>query len=87
MKRNDNYVIKKVRDKYILVPLGETAINFNGVISLNETARFLWEKCDGDFSECDLEKALTESYGIDGKTAKKAVEIFITRMKEEGCIE
>ena len=55
MKRNENYVVKELLDSYILVPIGETAIDFNGVMTLNETAKFMWESAEGDFTAKDLE--------------------------------
>jgi hypothetical protein len=87
MKRNENYVVKELMGEFVLVPIGEAAIDFNGVITLNETAKFMWEKAEGNFTSEDLEKALIEKYEIDSETAKKAAESFINSLKEEGCIE
>ncbi len=87
MKRNENYVVKELMGSYVLVPLGEAAIDFNGVITLNETAKIMWESANGDFTEQDLAAALIKQYGIDEATAKAAVESFLNTMKEEGCIE
>lgn len=87
MKRNENYVVKELMGSFVLVPLGETAIDFNGVMTLNETAKFMWEVAEGDFNAEDLEKALIEKYKIDTETAKKATADFINTLKEEGCIE
>lgn len=87
MKRNENYVVKELMGEFVLVPLGDAAIDFNGVITLNETAKFMWEAAEGDFTSVDLEKALIERYEVDGETAKKAAESFINTLKEEGCIE
>lgn len=87
MKRNQNYVVKELMGSFVLVPLGQAAIDFNGVITLNETAKFMWEAAEGDFTAADLEKALIKKYEIDSQTAKKAAESFINTLKEEGCIE
>lgn len=87
MKRSENYVVKELMGGYVLVPLGDIAFDFNGVITLNETAKFLWEKAEQEFTEEDLVNALVKQYSIDNETAKNAVEIFIAHMKEEGCIE
>ena len=87
MRRNENYVVKELMGSYVLVPLGDTAINFNGVITLNETAKFMWEAANGDFTEQDLALALIKQYDIDEATANTAVEGFLKAMKEEGCIE
>ena len=33
MKRNENYVVKELMGEFVLVPIGEAAIDFNGVIT------------------------------------------------------
>ena len=87
MKRNENYVVKELMGEFVLVPLGQAAIDFNGVITLNETAKFMWEAAEWDFTSADLEEALIKKYEIDSQTAKMATERFINTLKEEGCIE
>ena len=87
MQRNENYVVKELMGEFVLVPLGQAAIDFNGVITLNETAKFMWEAAEGDFTSADLEEALIKKYEIDSQTAKMATERFINTLKEEGCIE
>lgn len=87
MKRNENYVVKELMGSYVLLPLGEAAIDFNGVVTLNETAKFMWEAAEGDFTLETIVDALIKQYEIDAATAKTAAENFIETMKEEGCIE
>ncbi len=87
MKRNDNFVLKELMGSSVLVPVGDIAMDFNGVITLNESAKFLWNACEGEFEIKDLVDALIAEYQIDIATATSGAEIFVNRMKEEGCIE
>lgn len=87
MKRNENFVIKELMGSYVLVPIGETAIDFNGVITLNDTAKFLWEAAEGEFNLDSLTDALVKEYDIDTDTAADSAKIFINKMEEAGCIE
>ena len=87
MKRNENFVIKELMGSFVLVPVGDTAIDFNGVITINDTAKYLWEAAEGDFDADTLTDALIKEYDIDIGTATEGAEIFITKMKEAGCIE
>jgi hypothetical protein len=87
MKRNENFVLKELMGSFVLVPVGEAAMNLNGVISLNESAKFLWDAAEGEFELDDLVDALVREYKIDIQTATNGAEIFLNRMKEEGCIE
>lgn len=87
MKRCEEYVLKELMGGYVLVPVGDKAMDFNGVISLNESAKVLWEAAEGDFEIQDLADVLIREYEIDIETATKGAEVFVARMKEEGCIE
>lgn len=87
MKRNENFIIKEMAGQYILVPFGEKAISFNGVVTLNETAKFLWENSENEIDSQKLKEALIKEYSIDEETAEKAVETFIIQLKEAGCID
>lgn len=87
MKRNENFAAKELMGSMVLVPVGEGANDFNGIITLNESAKFLWDAAVGEFEEADLIDALIKEYNIDLATATDGVEVFLKRMKEEGCIE
>ena len=87
MKRSENFVLKELMGNYVLVPVGDAAINLNGVISLNETAKFLWDAAEGEFELDDLVNAIVREYEVDIQTATSGAEVFLKRMKEEGCIE
>ena len=87
MKRNENFVLKELMGSFVLVPVGEAAMNLNGVITLNDSAKFLWDAAEGEFESKDLVDALIGEYEVDLQTATEGVEVFLKRMKEEGCIE
>lgn len=87
MKRNENFVSKELMGSMVLVPIGDASNDFNGIITLNESAKFLWDAAVGEFEESDLVDALIKEYNIDLATATDGVEVFLKRMKEEGCIE
>ena len=86
MKRNDEFVLRELADKNVLIPFGKKALNFNGVITINDTAKFLWEKSEDEIIPEKLAEALVAEFGIDNDTANEAVKVFIEQLKEAGCI-
>ena len=87
MKRSENFILKELMGSFVLVPIGDAAMNLNGIITLNESAKFLWDAAEGEFELNDLVDALIREYEIDIQTATQGAEAFLKRMKEEGCIE
>jgi hypothetical protein len=87
MKIKDQYVLKKLAGKNIVVPIKEEAVNFNGIITLNETSVFLFERLKSDATVDDLIIALTECYEVDIETAKTDILSFIDILKQKGMID
>ena len=71
----------------VLVPFGLKSFDVNGIIKINETAKFLWDHSTGDFTAETLINDLMKEYKIDRETAAESVEIYIDKMKEVGSIE
>lgn len=44
MKIKSDYLLRKVADSYVVVPVGKATVDFNGMINLNETGAFLWQQ-------------------------------------------
>ena len=87
MRRNDEFILKSIAGMTVLVPVGLKSFDVNGIIKLNETAKFLWDHSTGDFTAETLINDLMQEYKIDRETAAESVEIYIDKMKEVGSIE
>ena len=42
MKIKKDFILRKVADSYVVVPVGKLTLDFNGIINLNETGAFLF---------------------------------------------
>ncbi len=87
MKIKDNFMLREVAGYFVVVPVGEGALNFNGVINLNESGAFLWKTMEKEVSEADMVSALLGEYDVDEERAKADVAAFVARMKDAGLIE
>ena len=43
MKLNENFVLKTVAGSTVVMPVGEAVSKINGMIKLNDSAKFIWE--------------------------------------------
>ena len=64
MKIKNGFMLKKVGGQNVVVALGEASRSFNGIIRLNDTVVFLWQKLQQETSEEQLLAALTAEYDI-----------------------
>jgi hypothetical protein len=88
MKTIEGFKLRKLGNEYILVGESMSLINFNKMITLNETAAFLWEQADkGEFDAGSLCKALCAEYDVTPEQAMTDVEATIASWLEAGVIE
>ncbi len=87
MRIKDGFILREVAGKVIVVSVGEMAMKFKGMITLNSTAAFLWKKAETEFVKEDLVKALTDEYDVSDEDAKKAVDDFVETLSKQDLIE
>ena len=72
----------------VVVAHGKENIDFSKVISLNESAAYLWEKVKGrEFDADELARLLTEEYEGDLDTARRDAEKMMADWLDAGLAE
>lgn len=82
MKIKDGFILRKVAGSFVAVAVGEQAVNFNAMVTTNETGAFLWEKLKNDTTEEELLKAITDEYDVDEETAKADISDFLQKLRD-----
>lgn len=86
MKLKYNFAIQKVTDFWAAVPVGRDARLYNGVISLNETARDMMEFLREDISEDELVQKMMAEYPVDEATLRQDVTDFLNKLREANVL-
>ena len=81
MKIKDGFVLKKVGDTAIVVAVGKRVKEFNGIISLNETAEFLWNNLEKAENAAELADILCSEYDVSKEKALDSCERFIAQIR------
>lgn len=87
MKIKDEYVLKTISDQFIVVPVGKEAVKFQGMISLNPTAKFLFELLKTEHTKDELIDALVNHYEVSYDVAENDVKSFIETLKKHQLLE
>ena len=80
-------MLRTIAGQTIVVPVGDAALNFNGMITLNGSGAFLWEKLSGDTDKDALVSALLEEYDVEKEVAQSGVEIFLKKIREANLLD
>ena len=86
MKKHADFLIRQVGKRFVIVPVGEAADRFSGMLTVNDTGKFLWDLLEMDQTEESLAKALTEEYEVDFDTALRDVKVFLEPIIKAGAI-
>lgn len=82
MKIKEGYMLSRVAGNYIVVPLGDEALDFNGLITTNETGAFLWQRLSEDTDRDALLTAMLNEYEIDESTAAADIDAFLNKLSD-----
>ena len=87
MKIREGFLLRNVAGNNVVVPIGHATLDFNGMMSLNETGAFIFSKMlDGTTKEQLIEDLISE-YEVEREIAQKDVDDFIKKVEGEGLLE
>ena len=81
MKLKDGFILRTVAGETVVLPAAGVT-DFDMMITLNDTGKFLWERLEVGAEEADLVKALLAEYDVTEEVAAKSVAAFVNRLKE-----
>lgn len=87
MKRKDGFVKRSIGGRDVAVAVGERAATFNGMITLNGSASFLWDALSSDKTEAELVEALLCEYAVDRERAEADVRAFVAALSKAGLLD
>lgn len=88
MKQKIGFKLRTICGEHVIVSEGIENIDFSKIISMNESAAYLWEAVGSrDFTAEDLCQLLMEEYEVDEKTALADAKAVINQWVEAGIIE
>ena len=87
MKIVKEFILRSIAGENVLVPTGATTQEFNGMITMSDTAKFIWENLEKVDSFEEMVNKVLDEYEIDEETAAKDAYNFIDQLLGTGFIE
>ena len=85
MKKTEGYVIRKLEEEYVLLPTGKRAEEVNEVISLSETAGFIYLHAEEAASIPELAELVGREYGIEAAEVLPDVKAVVETLEKRVC--
>ena len=87
MKIKDGFVLREVAGNNVVVGVGKTMQDFNGVLTWSGSGTLLWKKLETGADEGELLDLILSEYDIDSETAKKDIDAFLDKIRGIGLLE
>lgn len=80
-------MVREIGGKIVAIAVGERSQEFNGMINLNETGRFIWKCLEKDTTVDAVVDKIVNEYGISTLDATQAATIFIDELRKNELID
>ncbi|MBO4429863.1 MAG: PqqD family protein [Bacteroidaceae bacterium] len=88
MKIKNGFELRDVCGENVIIAHGVENIDFTKVITLNESAAFIWKQVEGkDFTEEEVVKLLLDEYEVEESQAQADVKKLLASWQEAGLVE
>ncbi|MCX7714372.1 MAG: PqqD family protein [Clostridia bacterium] len=86
MRIREGFVLRQIGDSYVALATGSELVDFDAMISINETGAFLWNNLLEDTTFDELIQKLCGEYDVDKQTASRDVKEFIQSLESAGLL-
>ncbi len=87
MKIKEGFIVRTVAGSNIVLPLGSQKVEFDGIMTINETGLFLWSLLEKGAEREELLDAILNEYEVTRELATRDVDRFIEKLSGAGILE
>lgn len=86
MRINKEFVLREIAGEYVIIPVGKTALEFHGLITVNEVGVALWKMLQEDVTMEELVQGILKEYEVSEETARKDILEFLEELCKGGIL-
>ena len=87
MKIKDGFAKRNIAGSEIVVPVGNKALEFNGMITLNESGGFFWDCLVQGCTKEQLLSRVLETYEVTEQKASEDIDKFLDMLRENNLLD
>lgn len=82
MKLCGEFVVRQVMDNIVAIPVGQTALQLNGMILLNDVSKTIWDCLEQGTSLEGIVKAVTDAFNVSTDEAQADILEFCDKLRK-----
>lgn len=87
MKIKDGFILRNIADEWVVVPIGERALQMQGALVLNEVAAFIWKQMQSSIAYETIVSQMLDQYDISPETAAQDLHSFLQKLRAIDAID
>ena len=87
MKIKGEFVLRELVGETILVPVGRTALQLNGMITLNPVSAQIWRSLDQGASYEEILQGVLDRFDVAPGAARQDLDQVLTEFETHGLLE
>jgi hypothetical protein len=87
LKIRSGFMLREIAGSWVVVPLGQMVVEFNSLMTLNESGAMIWKKLETGAEMDELVDMILREYNVDENTARSDIQEIIDAMNEKGLLE
>ena len=87
MKLKGEFVLREVAGETIVIPVGNTALNFNGMICINSVGAEIWKGLQKERTKEEILESILQEFDVTREEATADLDVFLHQLRENNLLE
>ena len=86
MKLNGTFTLREIAGEILVIPVGKTALNLNGMIILNPVSKVIWECLEKEATREELLTAVCDAFEVETADAEQDLDEFLEELRKQDLL-
>ena len=87
IKTKKGFMLRSVAGRNVVVAVGQASVDFNGLITLNDTGAYIWKKLADGITYDELVKDMLEEYDADEAAIREGIDAFLKTARDADLLD
>lgn len=86
MRIEKEFVLREIAGDCIIIPIGKTALEFNGLITVNEVGVTIWNMLQEEVTFDQLVQGILDEYDVEEDVVREDIQEFLDALAKDGIL-
>lgn len=87
MRLHGDFVLRQIAEDIVVIPVGQTALQLNGMILLNDVSKVIWQCLEQDTNFDSILTAVTDAFEVSHQEAQADIQEFLDQLRKLQLLE